>query len=143
MIFEDNGAESWKTTTKWEQKLKEIVAGLEDGHPRFRHLKWREVFERQQDTTPLQALKDTFTQNLPRFSLPIGEEDVKWTVYLKDEDVWSRYSTLSQIANQTGSRKEEIRKMVLEALKDDSTERNERKEVAVHGVTHLVWTSRI
>src|SRR4051812_11024491 len=112
-------------------------------YPRFRHLKWREVFENQQDTTPLQALKDTFTRNLPQFSLPIGEEDVKWTVYLKDEDVWSRYSTLSQIANQQEDKKEKIRRTVLEALEDESTERNEKKQVAVHGVTHLVWTSRI
>jgi hypothetical protein len=123
--------------------LKDIVAELEDGLPRFRHLRWKEVFETQLDTTPLQTLKDTFTQDLPKFSLPIGEENIKWTVYLTDEGVWSRYSTLSQIANQEGVQKDEIRRRVLEALSDESTERNEKGEVAVHGVTYLVWTSRV
>jgi hypothetical protein len=139
----DNGPKSWHTTTKWEQSLKDIFVELEDGLSRFRHLKWKEVFENQLDTTPLQMLKDTFTQNLPQFSLPLGEEDIKWTVFLTDEGVWDRYSTLSQIANQEAEKKEEIKKAVLAALADESTERNERGDVAVHGVTHLVWTSRL
>jgi hypothetical protein len=127
---------------KVEQKLKDIVSGLEDGLPRFRDMRWKEGFERYLDTTPLQTLQSTFTQDLPRTSLPIGEEEVKWTVFLADEEVWSRYSTLSQIVNQEAS-KEEIRRSVLAALRDESTERNERGGIAVHGVTHLAWTSRI
>jgi hypothetical protein len=106
-------------------------------------MQWTEVFEKQMDTTPLKTLKDTFTHNLPQFSLPLGNEDVKWTVYLTDNELWSRYSTLSQIANQEGEMKEEIRRTVFEALKDESTERNKKGEVAVHGVTHLAWTSRV
>jgi len=123
--------------------LKDIVAELEDGHPRFRHLQWKKVFEKQLDTTPLQAIKDTFTQNLPLFSLPLGEDNVEWTVWLTDEEVWSRYSTLSQIANQQGEKKAEIKRMVLEALIDESTERNEKGKIAVHGVTYMAWTSRV
>jgi hypothetical protein len=113
----DNGAKAWPSTTKWEQKLKDIIASLEDGHPRFRHMVWKQVFENQLDTSPLQALKDTFNLNFQSFSLPVGEDDVKWTVWLTDEDVWSRFGTLSQIANQTEDKRAEIRKEVLEALK--------------------------
>ncbi|KAF4634870.1 hypothetical protein G7Y89_g3230 [Cudoniella acicularis] len=115
------------------------------GKSQGRHGKWREVFEKQQDTTPFQTLKDTFTGNLPRFSLPLGEEDLEWTVFLSDEAIWDRYSTLSQIANLKGKdgRFEEIRKEVFEALKGEDTERNDAGEVAIHGRTHLAWTSRI
>lgn len=143
LIASDNGPKAWTPTTKWEQELKDIIAELEDGHPRFRHMIWRQVFEKQQDTTPLQTLKDTFAQKLPLFSLPIGEDTVKWTVWLSDEGVWKRYSTLSQIANQEGEKKEQIQERVFKALKDPSTERNEKGEVAVHGVTYLAWTSRV
>jgi hypothetical protein len=139
----DNGPKAWQTTSRWEQKLKEIFSGLEDGLPRFRDLRWKEIFEAQLDTTPLQTLKSTFSQDFPQFSLPIGEEEVKWTVFLTDEGVWSRYSTLSQIANQEEGKKEEIRRSVLDALKDEGTERNKKGEVAVHGVTYLAWTSRV
>lgn len=139
----DNGVQEWKTATKWEQDLKDIVAGMEDGHARFRHLAWRKVFEDQQYTTPLQSLKGTFTNDLPYFSLPIGEDKVEWIVWLEDQAVWSRYSTLSQIANQDSQKKEEIRKRVLEVLKDPSTIRNAHGEVAVHGATYLAWTSRL
>jgi hypothetical protein len=139
----DNGAQSWKTATKWEQELKDIVAEMEDGHPRFRHLTWRQVFEDQQYSTPLHSLRGTFTDNLPKFSLPIGEDKVEWVVWLSDEGIWSRYSTLSQIANQHGEEKEQIRKKVFEVLKDPSTIQNADGEVAVHGATYLAWTSRL
>jgi hypothetical protein len=109
----------------------------------FRHMVWKQVFENQLDTSPLQTLKDTFNHNYPSFSLPVGEDDVKWTVWLTDEGVWSRFSTLSQIANQTEDKRAEIRKDVLEALKGDGVERNSKGEVALHGVTHIVWTSRV
>jgi len=104
---------------------------------------WKDVFDTQQDTTPLQTVKDQLTGNLPKFSLPLGEEDVEWTVWLDDEAVWKRYSTLSQIANLDAERKESVRKEVLAALKEERGERNEKGEVALHGRTHLAWTSRV
>lgn len=119
------------------------MASIEDGHPRFRHLAWRQVFENQQYTTPIQYIKSIFNDSLPTFTLPIGEDKVEWVVWLSDEGVWSRYSTLSQIANQQGEEKEKIRKRVMEALKDSSTIRNADGEVAVHGATYLAWTSRL
>lgn len=106
-------------------------------------MQWKKVFEKQQDSTPLQTLKDTFTHHLPTFSLPLGEDTIKWTVYLTEEGVWSRYSTLSQVANLKAARKEEVRKRVFDALRDSDVERNEHGEVAVHGVTYLAWTSRV
>ncbi|TVY71263.1 putative methyltransferase-like, partial [Lachnellula suecica] len=143
-IEDYNAPKEWPSKSKWEQNLKDIIASLEDGHPRFRHQKWKQAFEKHQETTPLQALKDTFTHNMPVFSLPLGEEDVEWTIYLKDEAVWDRYSTLSQIANLQGSdRFMKVRKEVLDELKGEGVERNAAGEVAVHGRTHLVWTSRV
>ena len=140
----DNGARLWKLTTRWEQKLKDIVTELEDGHPRFRHMEWKNLFDRKLDSTPLQTLKDTFTHSLPTFSLPLGEETVKWTaVWLEDIAIWARFGTLSQVANLDKGKREKVRKRVFEALKGDDVERNDKGEVAVHGVTYLAWTSRI
>lgn len=82
-----NAPREWPSATSWEQKLKDIVLALEDGHPRFRHMKWKQVFEKQQDSTPLQALKNTFTQNFPIFSFPLGEETVQWTVWMSEEAI--------------------------------------------------------
>lgn len=104
---------------------------------------WKQVFEDQLDTTPLQTLKDTFSHKMPQFSLPLGEDDTKWTVWLSDEAVWKRYATLSQIANLEGDKLEEVRSKVIKALKGEGTERNEKGEIALHGLTHLAWTSRI
>jgi hypothetical protein len=122
--------------------MKDVIASIDDGHPRFRHMTWKQVFEKQQDTTPLQTLKDAFSGHMPIFSLPLGEEEVKWTVWLTDEAVWSRYATLSMIANVDEDRKAEIRKELFDALEEDGVERNARGEVAVHGMTYLAWTSR-
>jgi hypothetical protein len=139
----DNAPKASPATTKCEQELKEIIVSLEDGHPRFRHMAWKQAFEQQQDSTPLQTLKDTFSHHMPTFSLPLGEERVKWTVWLTAEALWSRYTTLSQIANLEEDRKEEVRKEVFAALNGDDVERNARGEVALHGSTYLYWTSRI
>lgn len=140
----DNAPKDWPSRTKWQQKLKDIIYSIEDGHPRFRHLKWKQVFEKQQDSSPLQALADTFTHHMPKFSLPIGEESVDWVVYLTDEAVWDRYSTLSQISNLKGSgRYEEVRKEVFDSLKAEGVERNAAGEVASYGKTFIAWTSRI
>ena len=113
------------------------------GSARFRHMKWKDVFDDQQETTPLQLLKDTFNHNLPFFSLPLGEEKIEWKVWLDDEAIWQRYATLSQIANLKGQQQEDVKRRVLEALKDESTERNEKGQAAIHGFTYHAWTSRV
>lgn len=75
--FPDNAPNDWDATTKWEQKMKDIIAQLGDGHARFRDMEWKQVFEQQSESTPLQTLKDTFTHSFPSFSLPLGEESIK------------------------------------------------------------------
>lgn len=139
----DNSPKDWPVTSKWEQTLKDIIASTEDGTSRFRHMRWKDVFEKQLDTTPLQTLKDTFTHHMPLFSLPLGEEKIEWTVWLSDEAIWARFHTLSQIANLEGQKLEDIKEQVFQALKAEETNRNEKGELAIHGVTYLVWTSRV
>jgi beta-xylosidase len=75
--------------------------------------------------------------------LPLGLEDVFWTVYLTDEAIWSRYYTLSQIVVLKGEQLDKVKKQVVDALKVEDVERNAAGEVAVHGRTHLAWTSRV
>jgi hypothetical protein len=75
--------------------------------------------------------------------LPLGEETVKWTVLLTEEGVWERYLTLSQIAVLKGAEREKVKRTVFQALKGDDVERNERGQVALHGVTYFAWTSRV
>lgn len=104
---------------------------------------WKEAFEKQQDSTPIQALKDTFTHHMPQFSLPLGEEELRWTVWLTDDAVWQRYTTLSQVANLDAAKKEEVKTQLSSALKGDDVERNEKGEVGLHGVTYMAWTSRV
>lgn len=52
------------------------------------------MFDDQIKSTPLTIT--AFAS--PLFSLPLGEEAVKWTVWLSKENIWKRFSTLSQIA---------------------------------------------
>ncbi|TEY78383.1 hypothetical protein BOTCAL_0049g00250 [Botryotinia calthae] len=131
------------TTTEWEQVLKDIVESSEDELPRFRHGKWKEVFEDQLDSTPLQTLKDTFTQDLPKFSLPLGEDHVEWTAWLSDEAIWNRFGTLSAIAVMEPEKKEQVKQKIFESLKGMDAERNGNGEVALHGKTYFFWTSRV
>ncbi|OTA64745.1 methyltransferase domain-containing protein [Hypoxylon sp. EC38] len=138
-----NKPQSWPATTKWEQKLNDFVYSLDDGLPRFRHLKWKEVFDQQLPATPLQVIKDTFTDRLPRFSLPLGEDSVKWTVWLSEEALSLRLNTLSQIALLKGEKREAYLKLLKEILQGGDVERNEKGEIAVHGVTFFIWTDRI
>jgi len=138
-----NAPVDWPSSSKWELELRKIVSGLEDGQSRFRDMNWKQVFEEQQDTTPWQTLKDTFTHNFPSFSLPLGEEKCSWDrVWLSDEKIWERYSTLSQIANLPDEQKAAVHEQVLVELKKHG-ERNEQGEVALHGVTYMAWTSRV
>ena len=68
-----------------------------DSNPRFRHSEWPKVFDEQLKTTPA-----TIFGAEPLFSLPLGEHAVKWSVWMSKEAVWSRFSTISHIANLKG-----------------------------------------
>lgn len=138
-----NKPQSWKATTKWEQKLNDFIMSLDDGLPRFRHQKWKEVFDQQLPASPLQALRDTLADRLPRFTLPLGEDSTKWTVWLSEEALAARLNTLSQIAVLEGDKREAWLKVLSEAIRGDDVERNEKGEILVHGVTHFFWTDRL
>ena len=98
----DNQTKSAAPSTAWEGKLKDLIWSLDDNQPRFRHEKWRAVFDEQLRSTPLTI---TAFAN-PLFSLPLGEHEEKWTVWLSKEAVWDRFNTLSQIAVLEGEERE-------------------------------------
>lgn len=59
----------------------------------MRHERWKEVFDRQLESTPLNIQSAN-----PRFSLPIGEETFHWTHWLDEAELSKRFLTLSQNA---------------------------------------------
>ena len=97
-----------------------------DGNPRFRDQKWKEAFNGQD-----------------LFSLPLGEQTIKWTVWLSDDALWSRINTLSQVAVLEGQERESAINVFKEALQSPDVERNERGEIALHGITYFAWTKKI
>jgi hypothetical protein len=142
-IEDYNKPPSWKATTKWEQKLNEFITTFKDTNPRFRDEAWKDVFEKQLPGTPLQVIKNTLTDRLPRFSLPLGQETVPFTVWLSEDALWSRLQTLSHIAVLEGNELQKVKAAVEDALKGEDVERNEKGEVAIHGVTYFAWTDRL
>jgi hypothetical protein len=81
-------------STPWESKLHDLIWTFDDNEPRFRHEKWKKVFDDQIKTIPLTIM----TSASPLFSLALGEDEVKFTTPLTRDALWSRFSTLSQIA---------------------------------------------
>lgn len=68
---------------------------------------------------------------------------MKWTRWLSEEALWARINTLSQIAVLTGEDREAVVKVFKDTLLEDDVERNQKGEIAVHGVTYFAWTDRI
>ena len=114
-----------------------------DGVPRFRDHKWKEVFEAQPASNPLRVIRDTLTNNLPRFSLPLGEDRVPWSVWLAPEALWKRVTTLSQIALLEGEALARFRASFDEILRLPDVERDGQGRVLTHGVTYMAWCDRI
>jgi hypothetical protein len=96
----------------------DIIASLEDGHPRFQTYGVETSFREPARYITTADIERYFQSQLSEF-LPICRR------------------RRCQIANQTEDKRAEIRKEVLEALKGDGVERNSKGEVALHG-THLV-----
>lgn len=94
--------------------MREVTWSLEDDHPRFRHEKWREIFDKQLSMNPLSILAAE-----PLFSLPIGEESVEWSIWLGRHDIWQRFHTLSQISNLEGEQLE-VKLIVLQITASDN-----------------------
>ncbi|KAJ9157748.1 S-adenosyl-L-methionine-dependent methyltransferase [Pleurostoma richardsiae] len=126
-----NKPASWKATTSWEKLLNEWIFERDDGLPRFRDEQWRAVFARQKDSPS------------PLFSAPPAEERVPWTVWLSEDALWARFNTLSQVAVLKGEERAAAERTFREAMAMEDVERNERGEVAVHGVTFFAWTERL
>ena len=97
----DNAPRSWPPTTDWEAKVKDIMWSFDDSQPRFRHEKWREVFDNQLSSTPFSIQSAD-----PLFSLPLGEQTEKFTYWLTPEAVWNRFQSLSQISVLEGEQLE-------------------------------------
>ncbi|KAK4659752.1 hypothetical protein QC762_113990 [Podospora pseudocomata] len=123
----DNKSREWKATTTWEEKLNSWIYSISsDGQPRFRDGQRRSALDNQQ-----------------LFALLLSEETVKWTVWLSEGALWSRINTLSQVAILEGSDREAAVRVFKEALQSPDVERNEKGEIALHGVTYFVWTKKL
>ncbi|KAI0409631.1 methyltransferase [Xylaria palmicola] len=138
-----NKPRRWPATTRWEQMLNDFILEFDDGLPRFRHQKWKEVFEDQPPTNPIQAITNGLADRLPRFSLPLGQSSVKWAMWLSEEALWARINTLSQIAVLKGEERDTAVKTFNDILRGDDVEKNSKGDIAVHGVTYYAWTDRI
>ncbi|TKA80403.1 hypothetical protein B0A55_01898 [Friedmanniomyces simplex] len=138
-IEDYNAPQTYDASTPWEGKVRDLTWTFQDHEARFRHQKWRGVFEDQSKATPLSLLvaKDQL------FSLPLGEQQERFEVWLGKEQVWERYATISHIAVLGGEEREKTYKTVMDALNSPEVQVNEKGEVAVHGVTFIVWTSKI
>lgn len=152
----DNAPKSWTTATHWESKIRDITWSFDDNHSRFRHERWREVFDNQLSKTPLSIQAAD-----PLFSLPIGEDFVKFSIWLSRDAIWERYQTLSQISNLEAEQREvinlkvldlvvgadleeqDIKTKVMEATEKSDAERNDRGELALHGRTVFCWTNAV
>ncbi|KAK6212853.1 methyltransferase [Colletotrichum tabaci] len=146
-IEDYNKPQHWEASTPWEKALNELVFSLgSDGQPRFRDFVWKDVFDSQLDSNPLRAVKDVVLEGgrkMPLFSVPVGEEKVPFTTWLTPEAIWNRLRTLSQVAVLQGEAAGAFKARFDAILGGESVERNERGEVALHGVTYFAWTSRL
>ena len=97
-----NSPRERKVTTAWEGKARDLLWTFEDTAPRYRHEKWRQVFDEQSKASPLSLI----VASDQLFSLPLGEQEEKFEVRLPREKVWERYNTLSQISMLEGEQRE-------------------------------------
>lgn len=144
-IEDYNKPAAWSATTDWEAKLNSLIISFSkpDGVPRFRDAQWKRVFDAQLASSPFQALRDSLMDNLPRFSLPLGEDRVSWSTWLAPEALWDRVNTLSHIAVLGEPEKAQFRKAFDEALSMADVERDSEARVLCHGVTYFAWCDRI
>lgn len=106
-------------------------------------MEWQDIFSKQVKTNPIQALRDTITNNLPRFSVPLGQDSVEWAHWLSEDALWKRINTLSHVAMLEGDDKANGQRIFREAMGMDDVVRNEKGEVECHGRTYIAWTDRM
>ncbi|KAI5466158.1 S-adenosyl-L-methionine-dependent methyltransferase [Mariannaea sp. PMI_226] len=127
-----NGPETWPASTEWEEQLRTLsFSGQSDEEPRFRHLQWREVFERQ---TRVEK---------PLFSTPIQEDRVEWSVKLTRNGLWDRINTLSWNAVREGDARREFEEKFDQILKESERAKDDENNVEIHGCTFFAWTKRL
>lgn len=134
-----NAPLSWDVHSGWESAMRDEMWAIPDGHPRFRDLKWKAVFDEQNRDNPfsLQASADSL------FGLPIGEQTFEFENWLSKENVWKRFNTYSQIANLNKEQRSALEERFWAAINSPATKTDEQGRVAVHGKTVIAWTSRI
>ncbi|KAA6415365.1 MAG: S-adenosyl-L-methionine-dependent methyltransferase [Lasallia pustulata] len=129
-IEDYNSPKSWTPRTKWEAKMKDVTWSFDDQKTRFRDEIWRQVFDKQLESTPF-----TIQSAQPLFSLPLGEGSAETLKWMTRDAVWERYRTLSHIAVLEGEELAKVKQQIFEAMDGDDVEENEKGEVALHGHT--------
>ncbi|KAL9061702.1 MAG: hypothetical protein Q9206_000381 [Seirophora lacunosa] len=135
---EDNAPKSWEPRTAWEAIMKATMWSHNDNQPRFRHEKWRQVFEKQVSSSPF-----TIQAADPLFSLPLGEDSVDLVHWLSPEAIWGRFRSLSQIAVLEGEELELDKKKVFTAMSAPDVEKNDAGELPLHSRVVYVWSSAV
>ncbi|KAL8723644.1 MAG: hypothetical protein Q9225_000087 [Loekoesia sp. 1 TL-2023] len=135
---QNNAPKSWEPRTTWEATMKDIMWSYDDKHPRFRHEKWRQVFDKQLSSTPF-----TIQAADPLFSLPLGEDSVEFVSWLHPETIWDRFRSLSQIAGLGSEELAGVKDMVFAAITSPDVERNDNGELPLHGRVVYAWTSSV
>ncbi|KAJ2905096.1 putative methyltransferase protein [Zalerion maritima] len=138
-----NQPQSWPTSSTWERDLSNMIMELDDGHGRFRHMKWMDVFDEQLKSNPIQALNDSLTNNMPCFSLPVGTDKMEWTTWLQPEQLWKRLSTLSQLVVMNDEEKARTREIFDRAMAREDCVKNNKGEVPLKGCTFFAWTQAL
>jgi hypothetical protein len=134
----DNAPRSWDSHSDWESTMQDVIWSLDDNQPRYRHEKWKQVFDEQNRSNPL-----TLQFADPLFGLPIGESQVDFETWLSKDDIWKRLLTLSQIAVLEGEELEKVKNTFYDAVNSSDTKTDDSGRVAVHGRTVFFWTSKI
>jgi hypothetical protein len=134
----DNAPRSWEMRSGWESKMRDVVWSFNDNQPRFRHEKWKQIFDKQNASDPISL---HFAD--PIFSLPIGEASVEFETWLSKDLIWKRLRTLSQFAILEGDELKKREAEFFEAINSGDTPVDKDGNVAIHGRTFFAWTSRI
>ncbi|ROV91795.1 hypothetical protein VSDG_06437 [Cytospora chrysosperma] len=143
-IDDYNKPKSWTASTSWAQHLNEWIHSLasEDAHP-FRELQWQEVFSKQLKSNPMQVIRDTLMNNLPQFSLPIGQDSVEWTHWLTEGALWKRINTLSQVAMLQGEERVKAEGVFREAMAMADVVRNEKGENSIENLERVLLQEQV
>ena len=134
----DNAPRSWDIHPGWEKVMNDVIWTFDDEKPRFRHEKWKAIFDEQNESNPILL---HFAD--PLFGLPIGENTEEFETWLPKDAIWGRLRTLSQLAILEGSDLQKVKKTFEDAIDSPETVKDEQGRVAVHGRTYFAWTSRI